>query len=340
MRTIVLIFLMLLSLLYSIPSNAQTCWSVQQGPPGPTIGGPAFGSPSLAVFNGQLYAAWRARDDQTMYWSSTRDGVTWTTQRQGIGGGSATGPSLAVFNGRLYAAWRGISGSPPDQTMYWSSTLDGVTWTTQRQGIGGGSSQGPQLAVFKDQLYAAWRGANNDQTMWWSSTRDGVTWTTQRQGIGGGSSQGPSLAVFNGRLYAAWKGAAPDQTMWWSSTVDGLNWTIQQQGIGGGTTTRPSLAVFNGRLFAAWKGISGVTNDTRMFWSSTVDGQAWATQQVGIGGGSSTGPSLAVFNGRLFAAGRASLAIQGCSGRACRPRTAGSGSGSLQVRLRPRVRLI
>ena len=79
--------------------------------------------------------------------------------------------------------------------------------------------------------------------------------------------------MFQNRLFAAWKGAG---------------------------VTGPALAVFfQNRLFAAWKG-AGV--DERMFWSSTADGNNWTPQQVGIGGGSTTGPALAVFQNRLFAA--------------------------------------
>ncbi|WP_205083254.1 hypothetical protein, partial [Paracraurococcus ruber] len=45
----------------------------------------------------------------------------------------------------------------------------------------------------------------------------------------------------------------------------------------------------------------GANGDQRMFWSS-FDGQNWSPQQVGIGGGSASGPSLAVFQNRLYAA--------------------------------------
>ena len=223
----------------------------------------------------------------------------WTPQQGGIGGGSVSGPSLTVFQSRLYAVWNGANG---DQRMFWSS-FDGQTWAPQQVGIGGGSSGRPSLAVFQNRLYAAWKGANGDQRMFWSSF-DGHTWAPQQVGIGGGSTSGPSLAVFQNRLYAAWNGANGDQHMFWSS-FDGQTWAPQQVGIGGGSSGRPSLAVFQTgltnsdlRLFAGWKGGGA---DQRMFWSS-FDGAQWAPQQVGIGGGSSTGPSLAMFQNRIYAA--------------------------------------
>jgi uncharacterized protein YkwD len=91
-------------------------------------------------------------------------------------------------------------------------------WATQKQGIGGGTSDGPSLAAFNNRLFAAWKGVNGDQRMFWSSF-DGNQWAPQQGGLGGGSTHGPSLAVFNNQLFAAWKGADPDQTMYWSTAL-------------------------------------------------------------------------------------------------------------------------
>src|SRR4051812_5348241 len=74
-------------------------------------------------------------------------------------------------------------------------------WAPPQQGIGGGTSNRPSLAVFQNKLYVAWKGAGTDQRMFWSSL-EGASWTTQQVGIGGGSSDGPSLVVFQNKLYA------------------------------------------------------------------------------------------------------------------------------------------
>jgi hypothetical protein len=89
-------------------------------------------------------------------------------------------------------------------------------WTPQQEGIGGGTSNGPSLAVFQNRLYAGRKGLGNDTRMFWSSF-DGNTWTPQQGGIGGGTSNGPSLALFQDRLYAGWKGLGNDSRMFWSS---------------------------------------------------------------------------------------------------------------------------
>jgi hypothetical protein len=89
--------------------------------------------------------------------------------------------------------------------------------------------------------------------------------------------------------------------------ADLLPWTPQLLGTGGGSSHGPALCAYRDRLFAAWKGAG---SDERMFWSS-FDGSRRSEQQVGIGGGSNVGTSLAVYavglpgtDDRLFAAWR------------------------------------
>jgi hypothetical protein len=140
---------------------------------------------------------------------------------------------------------------------------------------------------------------------------DGKGWSTPQGGVqqnipGVGTSGRPSLAVYQDRLYIAWKGAGNDQGIYWSS-FDGRTWAPQRNigGVGTGSSVGPSLAVHQNRLYIAWKGAS---NDTGIYWSMlNLDGTAWSTPQGGVqqnipGVGSSVGPSLMDFQGRLYAA--------------------------------------
>ncbi|HXY88784.1 MAG TPA: metallophosphoesterase [Candidatus Acidoferrales bacterium] len=214
-----------------VPGNWIT-WSPQARIPGvaSTIG------PSLAVFNGKLYAAWKGAyfdtNDQRL-WYATFDGENWSPQAQMPVGESSVGPSLAVFNGKLYAAWKGAYFDTNDQRL-WYATFDGENWSPQAQipAVAPGtiplSSIGPSLAVFKGKLYAAWKGAyfdTNHQRLWYASY-DGSAWSPQAQIPGVASSVGPSLAVFNGELYAVWKGKSDDVRLLYTS-FDGANWTPQ-----------------------------------------------------------------------------------------------------------------
>jgi hypothetical protein len=215
-------------------------------------------------------------------------------------------PGLAMFGDGLYAVWKGMLG---DQSVWWSSFGQrwfGQGWASQQRIDAVGSSIGPSIAAFNEQLYAVWKGVTGDESIWWSSF-DGQSWAPQQRIAGGaGTSIAPSVAVFNGRLYAAWKGVTGDERIWWSS-FDGQSWAPQEHIVDGvgttvGTSIGPSIAVFNSRLYAAWKGVTG---DERIWWSS-FDGRSWAPQLqivdgVGTSIGSSVGPSIAVFNGRLYA---------------------------------------
>ncbi len=189
-------------------------WGRQRNIPGV---GTSFG-PSLAAFNGRLYAAWKGiNSDQGIYWASF-DGNSWGPQHNIPAVGTSTGPSLCFFNGHLYAAWKGINSDPG---IYWSF-YDGNAWAPQGNIPGVGTSLIPSLAVFQNRLYAIWKGINNDQGLYFSSY-DGNSWAPQRNIPGVGSSTHASLAVFQNRLYAIWKGINSDQGIYFSS-FDGNSW--------------------------------------------------------------------------------------------------------------------
>ena len=182
--------------------------------------------------------------------------------------------------------------------LCWSdgASAQDLVWGPQQKIAGVGTSSSPSLAVFGDQLYAAWKGVGNDPGIYWSSF-DGNAWAAQQRIRGVGTSSSLSLAVFENQLYATWKGVHNDAGIYWSS-FDGNPWAAQQKIAGVGTSDSPSLAVFGGQLYSAWKGVG---NDPGIYWSS-FDGNAWAVQQRIQGVGTAVGPSLAVFENQLYAA--------------------------------------
>jgi hypothetical protein len=125
----------------------------------------------------------------------------------------------------------------------------------------------------------------------------------------------PGLVAFNDELFMAWKGIERDDRLFWS-TFNGSSWAAQQNLPGVASSAGPSLAVYNGKVFAAWKGMhiaqgaAGTTDDQGIWWSS-FNGSSWAAQQEIAGVGSSNGPSLAVFNNRLYAAWKGMFYDQG-----------------------------
>jgi hypothetical protein len=56
-------------------------------------------------------------------------------------------------------------------TVLWDSgaSAQNLAWAAQQKIPGVGTYFGPSLAVFQNQLFAAWKGAGNDQGIYYSS---------------------------------------------------------------------------------------------------------------------------------------------------------------------------
>ena len=244
-----------------------------------------------------LRFAWKGvGGDQTLYNGRGND----RDQDDLQGFGSSAAPALVSDNGALMA-WKGVSN---DQGIYYSRQrhIDGVTWDSQRNVSGVGTSTGPALAKFQGQVHMAWKGAFNDQGIYFNRWDNGVP-GAQRNVAGVGTSTRPALAAYRGRLFMAWKGIANDPSMWFTS-YDGSTWAGQRPIPNVGTSTYPALAVLNDRLFMVWKGIDG----DQSVWFTSFDCNRWAAQAPVPNIGTATGVSLSAGPDRLF------LAWSGVSG--------------------------
>ena len=197
-------------------NNPASAWNPQARIPNAGTGE----HPSLAIYNGLLFAAWRGEgDDNGIYWCSF-DGSDWSDQQTIPNTGSGIGPSLAAVNNKLYAAWRGVD----DQGMYWSQ-YDGQGWSPQQIIPNAGSATGPSLTGFGQRLYAFWRGVDDDNGIYWCST-DGTGWTVQQQLPGVGTGNRPVATGAGGLLFLGWKGIGDDQSMYWTSGSIGSVYTM------------------------------------------------------------------------------------------------------------------
>ena len=103
-------------------------------------------TPSLAVFNGNLYVALSGNDSNLpgILTFQTADGKNWTRGQQGFfGQGVQNGVSLAAVGGRLYAAFIPENSG---NAVSLCSTADGQTWTASTS-TGFASSVLPALAA-------------------------------------------------------------------------------------------------------------------------------------------------------------------------------------------------
>lgn len=206
--------------------------------------------------------------------------------------GTSAAPALADYFGTLMV-WKGAYG---DQRIWYSRQThpDGVTWEPQHFVPGVGTSTGPAIAVFRNQLHMVWKGIVGDQGIYFTTLDITGNWAPQAPVPNVGTSTRPALAVFRDRLYMAWKGIEGDQGIYFTS-FDGTNWSPQAPVPGVGTSTYPTLAVLGDRLYMVWKGIEG---DPSMYYTS-FDG-SWQPQSPVPNVGTTTGASLAPALDRLF----------------------------------------
>ena len=118
-----------------IHSYDGNSWTAEQQVPG--IG--TRHGPSLSVYNGKLYMAWKVRStfDSQIYFSSYDSSAPQQPadqlaahQTASVGGISFKTdtnafPSLALYNGKLYMAWEA-----EDTSIHFSS-YDGNSWTAR-----------------------------------------------------------------------------------------------------------------------------------------------------------------------------------------------------------------
>jgi hypothetical protein len=172
--------------------------------------------PALGVFQNRLYCAFRAETTNSLSWTSTSDGQSWSTTSTAPGTKLGTPPSLAAFNGKLYAAYH--SGDASNQVVI-ASTADGVTWTTA--GLPGIlTSARPALVAFRDRLYCAFRGVgpNSTEGLYVTSTTNGQDWMTPPPGYPAIHMAGaPALAVYSDKIYCAYR-SDTGQLCWTSAT--------------------------------------------------------------------------------------------------------------------------
>jgi hypothetical protein len=195
-------------------------------------------------------------------------------------------PALAAGSHTVHAALP----AQPKQPL-----LDGSVDTRQC------SAGSPALAYFQSRLYLAWTGCDASRHLNIESSTDGVTWgnkvtltDTAKSGTG------PALAVFHNHLYVVWAGTDSPSHMHigyfqGNSALANHTWLADSTGY------TPALAYYSANglsyLYLAW---TGTDSAHHLNFEDSADGITF-THKVTLTDTSARGPSLAVFNGRLYA---------------------------------------
>ncbi len=270
-------------------------------------------SPSLTVFNGAIYLAFKGNYSDNSLWLtySTASGVFSNPGKnfKNLVMLAGTAPAITTWNGKL---WLAFTGS--DSYVYLASSSDGITFSTSIQAVpclgcqAQVSNSQPSLAVYNNQLWIAWTNSNGVQFTTWT----GSSWV-YNQGCGSNSplplnATTVGLASYGSNLYFAYGANKASNYELVVCHTNGLavgnpagyaiTNTYPSLQVGGGISisTEPSFSY----MYLAYKDIS--TSDYIQV-TGTSDGSNFtSTTYSGIreNGDSSTAAGTTIFNNSTY----------------------------------------
>ena len=212
----------------------------------PVLAVDGSGTPGLASFYGQFYAAYEGPNANGTLNFQTYDPVFKTfsgsrsfgNQNMGITGP----PALAAYDNKLFCVHEGggqsgrlyycfIDGENAsdiwsDETAFQELPIGGTVAGSTRHGY-----PTVALAVFQNKLHCVFEGGSNrgGGQLWHivynaAAGDAGGAWGPAERIRDFGTSGGPGLAVATGELYCLHEGAYQDGQMWWTH-FDGKNWS-------------------------------------------------------------------------------------------------------------------
>ncbi|MFJ9968587.1 matrixin family metalloprotease [Streptomyces avermitilis] len=282
--------------------------------PSLTVAGTAGSTP----FPDQLFMAWRGStvgDDRSLYWAEPVQQHVWGSQKA-TDFASTHGPALAstplLPTGTpqgLMMAWKGSRVGHRDDTKIWFATKLSTdpAWGQQNVVPGALTSCGPALASFNGRTFMAWKGFDNGSI--WFSSHGPEGWASQLEVRPGeiGTSHSPCLVAFRDRLFLFWKGTNTNVFFSSMSSAPGSTWLAQQPVTYAveppepdltprliGSSHGPAATVHDDVIALAWKGATDGS-----LWFTWFDGKDFAGQIAIPERGTSAGPAIANWNGRL-----------------------------------------
>jgi hypothetical protein len=161
------------------------------------------------------------------------------------------------------------------------------------------------MVFFQDKLFMAYVAPDTSGKLYVITTSDGITWSPESTSTNlymtTATRVSPSLTVYNNRLYMAYVSNDGSNTLMVASSGDGATW------VGGAvpyqhTKQTPALAVYYNKLYVAFTS----NNEDGTLLIDIYDGVKWSGETVVSNPAatqySNTGPSLAVFNYKLYIA--------------------------------------
>jgi hypothetical protein len=214
-------------------------------------------APSAAVYNGQLYVAYKGHGDTTIWYNSSSDGNSWGPQTQASNGGLDGSPSLVAYNDQLYLFHTGDSNDGKLGCTVMTSNgvwcADTQIYEADTQGaVMTAGSVGPSAAVFGGRIYCFINAKNSalgdviiDSSMTFGTSHPTVPLLTVYTDSAGTAIQttSPGAVAYNGTLYS-FVNSLSNSLAYVSSTnpptapdTSAVDWgSLQQAGFGGATS--------------------------------------------------------------------------------------------------------
>jgi hypothetical protein len=175
-------------------------------------------------------------------------------------------------------------------------------------GFPGSASNGnPALANWGTGALAVWNGIGDDTRIWCSQYNQSqnawsAQYLTKLAGTGAPIQAGasPAIVSLNGVLFMVWRGEGSNDNLYYATSTDGFTWTGNRQIAGAASTHQPALVDFNGYPVLCFK---GGNNDGGIYTATfNLSDQQWTSVYPTGPFGTSNGPTLAVYQERLFMA--------------------------------------
>ncbi|MGG1556254.1 dockerin type I domain-containing protein [Paenibacillus ferrarius] len=247
-------------------------------------------NPRMITYNNKLYVMWDEALGSGINQARVKmyNGSTWTfvdggTASAGMNKDSALAAQLlypAVYNNKLYVIWS--EGSSTIQTRV--KMYDGTSWSfVDGNGTVGLNkdtakwAQNASLAVYNNELYAAWSETSAGQNQIRVKKYNGTSWTFVDGDVATGinyntsnSAYIPRLTVFGGNLYVVWYEGTPNFRIR-VKMYDGSGWSFVDGNSTSGINKTASAGaqygfpvVFNNALNVIWQETNGTANQIRI----------------------------------------------------------------------------
>ena len=257
-------------------------------------------TPSLALFNGNLYVAFITNDvnsatgvpSNRIFLCSTKDGVSWSNATF-FNQYSKFAPSLAVWDGRLYVAF--VANNPSNTLLVYSSATpdEPASWSVTVP-VNQTSANAPSLVAYRPsgraaELYLAFVADNESNDIFVCSLTSGGTWSTATV-TGQSCHFSPSLAVFGETLCLVFAAANGSKDLLLSSRNANGTWAGAVP-MNQSTSATPCAVAFGSGLSA---GFVANNSSDEVLLASTSNPSSWTGGNVDLEQQSAAGPSMAV----------------------------------------------